>query len=52
LCTCDDQVVAALSAAFDNDLAESREVRVEEWRRRGLLARAQEGIASLLQDQV
>ncbi len=52
VCTCDEQVVAALGAAFDNDLAESREVRLEEWRRRGLLARAQEGIASLLQDQV
>jgi cardiolipin synthase len=52
VCVCDDRIVQAVTAAFDNDLAESREVRYEEWRRRGLWARTQEMVASLLQDQV
>lgn len=52
VCVCDDRIVQAVTAAFDNDLAESREVRYEEWRRRGLWARTQEIVASLLQDQV
>lgn len=50
--TCDAQVVAALSAAFDEDLASSREVRIAEWQKRGMVARVQESVASLLQDQV
>jgi cardiolipin synthase len=52
VCVCDEAVVHAVTAAFDNDLAESREVRYEEWRKRGVLARAQEVVASLMQDQV
>jgi cardiolipin synthase len=52
LCVCDESVVAALSRAFDDDLAESREVSFDAWRRRGLWARVQELVASLLRDQV
>ena len=52
VCVCDDGVVSAVASAFDEDLAASREVRLEEWQRRGLVARVQELVASLLQDQV
>lgn len=52
LCLCDEAVVGAVARAFDEDLAESHEVRLDEWRRRGVLARAQELVASLLRDQV
>lgn len=52
VCLCDDALVAVLASAFDDDLASSREVRLEDWQRRGLLTRAQEMVASILQDQV
>lgn len=52
LCVCDDVVVAAVARAFDEDLADSREVRLDDWRRRGPVARGQELVASLLRDQV
>lgn len=52
VCVCDDGVVSSIASAIDDDLADSREVRLEEWQRRGVVARVQELVASLLQDQV
>jgi cardiolipin synthase A/B len=52
ICTADPRTVQVLAAAFAEDLAASVEVLREHWRARGLWARSQETLASLLQDQV
>lgn len=52
LCVCDTRVVGDLTAIVEDDLAACQQVSRDAWRQRGLLARAQELVASLLQDQV
>lgn len=52
VCTCDERAVQGLTRTFEADLAASAPVTAEAWRRRGALARAQELVASMLQDQV
>jgi cardiolipin synthase len=49
---CDRGCVERLVAIFDEDLAVSDRVTLEAWRRRGVLARAQELVAALFEDQV
>ncbi len=52
LCVCDTGFAAALTAVIDEDLASSQPVSSEAWHRRGLVARVQEQVASLLKEQV
>ncbi len=51
-CFYDPHLVGQLKDTFLADLAQCRPVRIEEWRKRGLLSRCGENVASLLQDQV
>jgi cardiolipin synthase A/B len=48
----DRALVRQLEESFYADLAVSRRVTLEAWRRRGVLARAQEILASVFEDQV
>jgi cardiolipin synthase len=48
----DPAPVARLIEIFEQDLPQCTEVTLEAWRARGFLRKVQEGIASLLQDQV
>jgi cardiolipin synthase len=48
----DRALVRRLEATFQDDLAISRRLTLDEWRRRGWLARAQEFIAAFMEDQV
>lgn len=50
--TCDVTLLQELARTFDEDLTASSEVTIAQWRRRGVWARAQEVVASMLQDQV
>lgn len=52
LCLCDARLVGELTETFEEDLAACQEVTQDEWRRRGVFARSQELVASLLKDQV
>jgi cardiolipin synthase len=52
LCFTDPRLVADLEASLRADLAVAEPVRAETWRRRGLLTRSQELVASLLEHQV
>jgi cardiolipin synthase len=47
----DEPFGATLEATFHEDLKRSREIRLEEWRRRGTWARVKERLASLLAEQ-
>ena len=48
----DDACIARLVQIFADDRADSERVTLETWKRRGLLARAQELAAALFEDQV
>jgi cardiolipin synthase len=48
----DSEPIARLLEIFDEDWPHSRRITLEAWRRRGFLRKAQEAVASLLQDQV
>ena len=48
----DPEPIARLLEIFDQDWPHSRRITLELWRRRGIWRRAQEVVASLLQDQV
>jgi cardiolipin synthase A/B len=48
LVTLDDEVGERLAQAFESDLADSREVKLEEWRRRGRLHRIGDRLAGML----
>ncbi|HXT50844.1 MAG TPA: phospholipase D-like domain-containing protein, partial [Thermoanaerobaculia bacterium] len=48
LVTLDDEVGERLARAFEEDLADSREVKLEEWRRRGNLHRLGDRLAGML----
>ena len=52
LCLCDVGFVSAMTAVFEEDLAASQPVMREEWQQRGVIARVQEHLASLLKEQV
>ena len=52
LCLCDVGFVSAMTAIFEEDLAASQPVMREEWQQRGVIARVQEHLASLLKEQV
>jgi cardiolipin synthase A/B len=52
VCFVDRALVAEMERVFREDLAVCERVREEDWRRRGLLARAQEFVASYLKEQV
>jgi cardiolipin synthase len=52
VCFYDPDLVGELKRTFQNDLARSERVTLEDWERRGFLSRAGEHIASLVQDQV
>jgi cardiolipin synthase len=52
LCFRDPRLIAELEQVFAEDLAQSRKVNRYAWRRRGAWQRAQELVASLIQDQV
>jgi cardiolipin synthase len=52
VCTCDAGVLETLARTFEDDLAASTDVQLDAWRRRGVSARAQEFVASLLREQV
>lgn len=52
LCLWDPGFVARMTAIFEEDLAASQDVRRQEWQQRGVLTRAQELVASLLEEQV
>ena len=49
---CDRTCVQRLVAIFEEDLAVSDRVTLEAWRRRGVVAKAQEFVAALFEDQV
>ncbi|MGH9161776.1 MAG: cardiolipin synthase B, partial [Vicinamibacteraceae bacterium] len=44
--------IEQLAARFDEDVAQAARVSLEAWRKRGVAARLQEVVASVLQDQV
>lgn len=48
----DREPIARLLEIFDEDWPRSKRITLEAWRRRGFLRKAQEAVASLLQDQV
>ena len=48
----DPDTIARLLRIFDDDLPQSTEIKLNAWRRRGLLRKVQEVVASLLQEQV
>jgi len=48
----DPAPIARLLEIFEEDLPRSREITLEAWRRRGILRKVQEVVASLLQEQV
>ena len=48
LVTLDDEVGERLAQAFETDLADSREVKLDEWRRRGKLHRMGDRLAGML----
>jgi cardiolipin synthase len=48
----DPEPIARLLQIFEEDWPHSTRVVLEKWRRRGILRKAQEAVASLLQDQV
>ncbi|MDX1982964.1 MAG: cardiolipin synthase [Bryobacteraceae bacterium] len=52
VCFYDPDLVAELKRTFEDDMAQSRIVTIEDWQRRGFWSRAGEHIASLVQDQV
>jgi cardiolipin synthase len=47
----DEGFAATLEATFQEDLKHAREIRLEEWRRRGIWERIKERLASLLAEQ-
>ena len=51
LAVCDSRFAARLEDDFERDLAEAREVRYDEWKRRGVFARAPELVGWLLERQ-
>jgi cardiolipin synthase len=51
VCFFDEDLAARLHQVFADDLLGCQRVRIEEWRRRGVWARCQELVASLLQEQ-
>jgi cardiolipin synthase len=52
VCFDDPRLTNALRESFDQDLAHAKQVQLHTWRRRGLLLRCQELLASVLQDQM
>jgi cardiolipin synthase len=52
VCFYDPELLDELNAVFEADLVNCRNVTLAEWRKRGLVQRIGERIASLLQDQV
>jgi cardiolipin synthase A/B len=48
----DPDTIAHLLRIFEDDLPQSTEITLNAWRRRGLLRKVQEVVASLLQEQV
>jgi cardiolipin synthase len=52
VCLCDEPFAAQLTSTFEKDLAVSDVVTLEAWRRRGIVQRTFEGLASFVQDQV
>ena len=49
---CDREPIARLVDMFDEDVRSSDRVTLDSWRKRGLWRKAQEAVASVLQDQV
>ena len=52
VCLCDADFARQLSDTFERDAAVCQRISKETWRRRGLLARTLEALASFVQDQV
>jgi cardiolipin synthase len=51
VCVLDEQLAVAIHEQFQNDLAGCDRVVLEQWKRRGVWARAQEVVAAFLQEQ-